>query len=152
MNSLFRAEPAVLAAQEADAKVALRRLRGCRREIERLAARTRADRRDHHPSAAELLEQRVRTLTAEAEHIRLELANWAATGSRLRAEQLDARLDRLASAIAAAQEPEPPRVQRDRVVVWPGHGAKRVPRTADEVERVIYDYLYPRPRSAAALG
>ena len=152
MNPRFHAEPATLTAREADAKATLRRLRGCSREIERLAARTRTGRRGHHPSAAAPLEQRVCTLTAESEHIRLELANWAVVSSRSWAEQLDARVDRLASAIAAAQEPEPRRVQRDRVVVWPRRAAKRVPQTADEVERVIYDYLYPRPRPAAVVG
>lgn len=127
----------------------MRHLRGCGREIDRLAARTRAA--SGHPRADQV-QQRVSALRAEADHIRLELANWDVAGSRLWTEQLRERIERLTWAIAGVEEPDLLSVQRDRAVVWPRRVRKSGTQIADDVERAIYDYLYPRPGTSAAFG
>lgn len=137
----------MLAQRQSDARAALRYLRQCGREIERIAAQARAVSDD---AGTEPLQQRAQALTAEADHIRLELANWDVAGSPSWTEQIHTRLDRLASAIATVPEPELAQVVHDRVVVWPRRAAGRPFASADTVERTIYDYLYPRPGPAIA--
>ena len=83
---------ATLAAREVAARTALGRLRDCSRDIERLAAVTRAAERD---SLAEHLRLRVRAFSIEAARIRVELRQWN-VGSSLWIALLQARLDRLA--------------------------------------------------------
>ena len=91
---------ATLTARELAARTALRRLRDCSRDIERLAARGRAAGRD---SIAEHGRQRVRALTVEAARIRVELRRWD-VGSSLWIALLQARLDRLAAEIGLIAE------------------------------------------------
>jgi hypothetical protein len=149
MQSETVPETASLTARESDARALMRRLRACGREIERLTARARAG---CGSQAAEHLERRIGTLRAEADQMRLELAGWDVAGSRLWTERLGQRLERLALAIATAEELSVPRVQRERVLVWPRRTPKRGHQIADDVERAVYDYLYPRPGPSAAFG
>jgi hypothetical protein len=136
-----------LAERESAARALMRGLRKCGRDLERLAARAGAA----SGHEADQARQRVRALKAEADHIKLELASWDVARSRLWTEQLQERLQRLTSAIAAAPESDPPRVRPERVRARPG-SPKRERQVADEVERTIYDYLYPRRGGSAACG
>jgi len=91
---------ATLAAREVAARTALGRLRDCSRDIERLAAVTRAAERD---SLAEHLRLRVRAFSIEAARIRVELRQWN-VGSSLWIALLQARLDRLAREVGLIAE------------------------------------------------
>jgi hypothetical protein len=91
---------ATLTARELAARTALRRLRDCSREIERLAAGARAAGRD---SITEHARERVRAFTVEAARIRVELRRWD-VGSSLWIASLQARLDRLAAEISLIAE------------------------------------------------
>jgi hypothetical protein len=91
---------AKLATREVAARAALRHLRDCSRDIERLAAVARAAGRD---SLAEHLRLRVRAVTIEAARIRIELRRWD-VGSSLWIAMLQARLDRLAAEIGLVAE------------------------------------------------
>jgi hypothetical protein len=91
---------ATLAAREVAARTALGRLRDCSRDIERLAAVTRAAERD---SVAEHLRLHVRAFTVEAARIRVELRRWD-VGSSLWIALLQARLDRLAGELGLIAE------------------------------------------------
>ena len=62
------------------------------------------------------------------------------------------RLERLSSAITAVREDDPFRRQRQRVRVWPGRAAMPSAQLADEVERAVYEHLYPRSRPTPAVG
>ena len=135
-----------LAARESEARALMRRLRACGRETERLAARSGAA--CGNPMADRIAE-RIYALRAEADHIRLELAGWDMVESQLWTENLRQRLDRLASAIADAGELDISRPQRNRAVVWRHPPKERHPIAVD-VERVVYDYLYPQGGATAA--
>ena len=91
---------ATLAAREVAARTALRRLRDCNRDIERLAADARAGGRD---SLADNLRLRVRAFTIEAARIRVELRQWD-VGSSQWIALLQARLDRLSAEIGLIAE------------------------------------------------
>lgn len=91
---------AKLATREVAARAALRRLRDCSRDIERLAAVARVAGRG---SLTENLRLRVRAFTIEAARIRVELRRWD-VGSSLWIAQLQARLDRLAAEIGLIAE------------------------------------------------
>jgi hypothetical protein len=131
-------QSASLETRESEARALMGRLRACGREIERLAARTRA--RRVHPGGADA-EERVAALRAEADHIRVELTRWDVAGSRLWVDRLLERLERLSSAIATAEQPDHPLLARDRIggMAAPeaearGAGDRRV---TEDVERVV---------------
>lgn len=136
---------ATLAARERRARAAMCRLRDCSREIERIAAGTRAARTG---CANTRVEQRLRAFATEAARIRVELRTWD-LGSPPWIEHLEARLDRLAAAIGpiaqatltAGQEP----------LARPRHTPARDAST-DQVERRVYAYLYPPTATAPAVG
>jgi len=144
-----RPRPATLMARESEARAAMRRLRACGRDIERLDAQLSAGR---HHRRTEVLDERLHALRAEADHIRLELAQWDVAGSPLWTQQVQMRLERLSSAITAVREDDPFRRQRQRVRVWPGRAAMPSAQLADEVERAVYEHLYPRSRPTPAVG
>jgi len=146
MQSETRRASKSLVARESDARELMRHLRACGRETERLAARRGAADGNR---IADRLEGRICALRAEADHIRLALAGWDVAESPLWSKSLRQRLDRLAWAIADAEEAELSLPRRNRAVVQ-RHPPKQRHQIARDVERAVYDYLYPQGGATAA--
>jgi hypothetical protein len=133
-----------LAAWETEARMALSRLRTCGRDIALVSAAASANRLG---PGGERVRHRLRALSTEAARLRVELRNWDVGASQWldrvndRLGQLEAEIGTLPHPVLAGVEP---------LDVTTPTGVISVPagRPGDQVERTVYDYLYPRPGAA----
>ncbi len=143
--STRRLSAAARAARERRARAAICRLRDCSREIERIAAGTRAARAG---CAGSGVGQGTARICDRGGADRVELRKWD-VGSPLWIEYLEARLDRLAAAIGLIAEASLTHGQV--ALARPGH-ARACEGSTEQVEGSVYNYPYPRTGTAPAVG
>ncbi len=94
----------LLAAREIDAREALRGLRDCSREIERIAGGAHAI-ADH--AAAEVLGRELRALRAQAQRVRAAICDWDTAEASTWNERVRTPLARLAAGVAQITDAGP---------------------------------------------
>ncbi|HET7046628.1 MAG TPA: hypothetical protein VFI54_00030 [Solirubrobacteraceae bacterium] len=92
------------------------------------------------------MRRHARALTTEAARLRVELRSWNIASPHW-VERVRASLDQLAEHVETA-----PQANRATVEVSTPAIPERTRLAANQVERTVYDYLYPRRGAAPALG
>ncbi len=129
------------AAREVEARAALGRLRDCSRRLEQASAAVVLRRRPER----DRVRLRLRALTTEAARLRVELREWDISSPEW-IGRVNARLDQLAQEIEAV--PRGNTSSADALAA----GSEPIKPAQDQVERRVYDYLYPRSAVPAAFG